>query len=267
MNRRPVARRQAALLAVALLALSVVSLGALARAEVVQLGQLRVSFDGALKPNRLPRSGTAPVHVAVAAKIAPVGGAAQPQLRKITVAINRHGRFETKGLPRCRLDEIQPATTAHALAACRSSLVGEGTFTAKVLLAQQAPYPAFGDLHAFNGVLHGKPVIFAHVYGTEPVPTSYTITFALTPSKGTFGTVLTASLPQAIGDAGYVTGLTLNLGRSFSSHGHRRSYISAGCPAPPGFGLATFPFARATFGFDGGRTLTSTLTRTCRVRR
>jgi hypothetical protein len=47
-------------------------------------------------------------------------------------------------------------------------------------------------------------------------------------------------------------------------HGKRRSYLSASCPAPKGFPGAAFPFARASFGF-GKQTLTSTLTRSCRV--
>jgi hypothetical protein len=77
--------------------------------------------------------------------------------------------------------------------------------------------------------------------------------------------VLRASLPEVTGDAAAITGLTLTLGRSFGPDGHRRSYVSAGCPAPPGFPGAVFPLARARFGF-GNRTLTSTLTRSCRVR-
>jgi hypothetical protein len=73
--------------------------------------------------------------------------------------------------------------------------------------------------------------------------------------------------PTGIGpDWGYVTGISLNLGRSFSFHGKRHSYLSAGCPAPKGVSIVSFPFARASFGFAGGQTLTSVLTRSCRAR-
>jgi hypothetical protein len=229
----------------------------LAQAEIKQQDGLRVSFDGKLTPHALPRSGTAPVKVAVGAKISATNGQTPPQLRKITIAINRNGRFTPAGLPVCSLDQIQPSTTEDALRACRSSLVGEGSLSAKVLLLQQAPFPS---------TFHGKPAILAHVYGTQPIPTSYTIPFVLVPSKGTFGTTLTASLPQVTGNSGYITGLTLNLERSFSSHGKRRSYVSASCPAPRGVALVSFPFARASFGFAGGQALTSTLTRSCKVR-
>jgi len=42
--------------------------------------------------------------------------------------------------------------------------------------------------------------------------------------------------------------------------------LTAGCPALKGFPGAVFPLARTSFGFAGGKTLTATLTRGCRVR-
>ncbi len=73
-------------------------------------------------------------------------------------------------------------------------------------------------------------------------------------------------MPQALGDSGTITGLSLTLGRNFTYRGKPHSYISAGCPAPKGITLAAFPFARARFSFAQA-TLTSTLTRSCRVKR
>ncbi len=231
---------------------------------MVQRGPVRVSFDGKLIPKALPRTGSAPVRVAVAARIGSSHGGTPPQLRTMSIAINRFGHFFFQGLPVCSLRAIQPSTTENALAACRSSLVGEGHFSAKVLLAQQSPFPAEGKVYAFNGSLHGKPAILAHVYGTDPVPTSFTLPFTIERGKGTFGTVLRASLPSVTGDSGYITGLSLNLGRSFRYHGKARSYLTASCPAPKGFPGAVFPFAKASFAFKG-RTVSSTLTRNCKV--
>ena len=84
-----------------------------------QKGDLRVKFEGQLTPHSLPRSTQAPVKVSVSAKITPVGNAELPQLRTMSIAINRFGNINTKGLPICELDDIQPATTADALAVCR----------------------------------------------------------------------------------------------------------------------------------------------------
>jgi hypothetical protein len=242
-----------------------VATASLAHADVIQGGSARVIFDGRLSPQELPRSGTAPVRVKVSAKIQPRAGKAPPQLQRLQIAINRHGHINARGLPVCSLDEIQPSTTEDALSKCRDSLVGTGIFSAKLLVSGPAPFPSDGKMYAFNSVLHGRPAILAHVYGTEPAPASYTIPFEVRQVKGTFGFVLEAAFPQFNSRQGYVSGLTLNLGRSFTYRGRRESYLSAGCPAPKGFSGAVFPFARASFVFKS-RTLTSTLIRSCRAR-
>jgi DNA-binding beta-propeller fold protein YncE len=233
--------------------------------QIVQGKGTRVKFDGKLAPNSLPRSKQAPIKVSVSARISSAKSGAQPaQLRTISLAINRYGHLNPQGLPVCSLRAIQPSTTEEALATCRRSLVGEGRFSAKVLFAQQSPFPASGKVYAFNSSVKGKPAILAHVYGTNPVPTSFTLVFIVSKRKGTFGTVLTASLPEATGNSAYVTGLSLDLGKQFSSHGKSRSYLTAACPAPKGAPSASFSLAQAKFGF-GKQTLTSTLSSLCRV--
>jgi DNA-binding beta-propeller fold protein YncE len=234
---------------------------------VVRRGPVQVSFDGRLTPHALPRHGTAPVGIEVEAKISGTQGNPPPQLRKLAIAINRYGRLTSSGLPLCNMRAIQPSTNSGALAACGDSLVGEGHFSANVKLPQQSPFPSSGKVLAFNGRLHGKPAILAHIYGTEPAPTSYVLPFLIRVSQGTYGSVLEASLPQATGNWGYVTGLRMNLHRRFSYRGRGRSYLSAGCPAPAGFPGAVFPLARTSFSFAGGPNLVSVLNRSCRVTR
>ncbi|HET9153681.1 MAG TPA: hypothetical protein VFN85_06170 [Solirubrobacterales bacterium] len=238
---------------------------ALAHADVIQRGNARVIFDGKLSPQTLPRVGTAPAQVAVSAKIEPRPGKAPPQLQRIRIAINRHGHLNTQGLPVCSLDEIQPSTTQDALSKCGDALVGTGIFSAKLLVSGPSPFPSEGKMYAFNSVLHGRPAILAHVYGTKPAPASYTIPFEVRPAKGTYGFALVAAFPEFNAHQGYVSGLTLNLGRNFTYRGKRQSYIAAGCPAPKGFSGAVFPFAQASFVFKS-RTLTSTLIGHCRAR-
>jgi hypothetical protein len=234
--------------------------------EVVQRGRLRVAFKAAFTPHALPRKGSAPVRLSVGAQISSADGGEAPQLRRIAIAINREGRFDPTGLPVCHIAEIEPATTENALAACRGSLVGRGTFSAKVGLSRQSPFPSQGTIYAFNGRLHGRPAILAHVYGTEPVPTSYTLPFEVGKTGGTFGLVLRASLPGVTGNAAHITGISLDLGRNFTYRGKRHSYLSAGCPAPKGFPGALFPLARAKLDFAGGKNISTTLTRSCKAR-
>jgi DNA-binding beta-propeller fold protein YncE len=231
----------------------------------VRRGGVQVNFDGKLTPHALPRHGMGPVGIVVDAKIAATGGDDPPQLRRIAIAINRNGQFSSQGLPVCRLDQIQPSTTEGALAACGDSLVGEGRFSANVKLPQQSPFPSSGKVLAFNGRVNGKPAILAHIYGTQPAPTSTVLSFLLRPAHGTYGTILEASLPQATGSWGYVTGLRMSLRRRFNYRGRARSYLSAGCPAPAGFRVAAFPLAKTSFSFAGNLTLAAKLEQTCRA--
>ncbi len=235
-------------------------------AEVSQKNGVRVKVTGSMSPTALPRSGTAPIAVSVAGDISTSKQTAFPKLTKIAIAINRKGKLDRKGLPLCRIGHINPSTTQEAIAACKPALIGEGSFSADVRIPEQSPFPSEGKVLAFNGKLRGKPAIFAHIYGTKPVPTSYVLSFSITSTKGTYGTLLKASLPQVTGEWGYVTGISLDLDRTFSSGGKQRSYLSAGCPAPKGFNKAAFPLAKTTFSFDGGLSLSSTLNRSCKVR-
>jgi hypothetical protein len=234
---------------------------------VVQYGGVRVSFDARLTPKRLPRESSSGVHLSFGAKIAAADGSVPPQLRGISIEINRNGRLDRAGLPLCRLSQIQPSTVEGALQECGPALVGEGTFSAKVLLEQQAPFPSIGRVLAFNGTWHGKPAILAHVYGNAPVPTSYTLPFVIgSARKGAYGTTLKASLPHFTSKWGYVTGITLNLGRGFSAHGRRHSFLNGACPAPKGFHRVVFSLARAQLSFEGHKPISQKLTRTCVVR-
>jgi hypothetical protein len=243
------------------------AIAAIAQAEVTQQGNLRVSFGGKIAPHKLPRFGDASVSVLISGAISTTDNSIPPQLRTITMAINRNGKLDHKGIPDCHFHQVQPASTQEAREACPNSLVGTGSFKANVALPEQSPFPSNGKILAFNGTLHGRPVIFAHIYGTEPLPTSFTLPFELKErGKGTYATILVAKLPRVAAQWGYISGVSLKLERRFRYRGQVHSYVSAGCPAPRGFPGATFTFARASFGFEGGKTLSRTMTRSCGVR-
>jgi hypothetical protein len=189
------------------------------QAEVSQKNGVRVAVDGSLSPSRLPRKGSAPVSVSVSGAISPLSEATLPQLQKMTIAINSAGHLNLKGIPHCRIGHINPSNDQEALAACRSSLIGEGSFSADVKLPEQSPFPSEGRLLAFNGTIGGRPAIFGHIYGTKPLPTSFVLPFKVKQAKGTFGTILEAAFPRATGEWGYVTGISLNLDKRFLSAG------------------------------------------------
>jgi hypothetical protein len=235
-----------------------------AASEVVQRGTLRVSFSGGLSPKKLPRHGGAPISVEIGGRISTTDGTDPPGLSRIEIAINRRGHLDPSALPSCRLDQIQPASTGYARRICAGAMVGEGSFNAAVIIPEQSPYPSHGAVTAFNGVVHGHPVVLLHIYGTEPLPTSFTLPLSIARGHGNFGVVLSGSLPSVDVHVGFVTGISLRLdGRHGRSNRH---YLSAGCPAPDGFTSAIFPLARASFSFIGAPALRSTVISTCSAR-
>lgn len=234
---------------------------------IVRKGNLQVKVSGGLSPKRLPREGTAPVAVSVAGEISTIDKSPPPELEDLKIELNRHGGIETKGLPRCLPEQINPASTQRALQACAPSLVGQGSFSVEAILSGQAPYPTTGKLLLFNGTYKGRHALLGQIYSAHPFATSFVIPFLIAKqSKGRYGLTLSAKLPQALISWGRVTGLSMRLHRRYSYGGKRRSFASAGCPAPKGFSGALFAFARASFHFAGGKRISETLTGHCGVR-
>ena len=239
-----------------------------ASAELSKEGDLVVSFDGGLSPTRLPRKTVVPVAVRVAGNVKSATGndAALPQLRTISVAINRQGRLFDRGLPTCQVKTIQPATEDGARAICGRALVGSGHVTVQVRLPGQPVFSLKAKLLAFNGpTKHGHKLILAQAYVRDP-PGAFVLTFRLSRHRGVFGTVMSTTLPPTAQHWAYITHFDMTLHRTYTYRGARRSYVSAACTAPDGFASAFFPFAKATYGFDSGSRLTTSVARRCEVR-
>lgn len=250
------------MLAVALLAVA----APLAHAELTERGDLFVKFSGGIAPTALPRYSRAPISVRVAGTIKTLSGQRPPALRRISISINRGGHIDTHGLPVCRQSQIEPSSSEEALAVCGPALVGGGSYAANVAFPEQTTFPTRGRILAFNAVVDGQRAILAHVYGASPAPITRVVVFHIHEDPGTYGTVLTGELPASLNRYGYLERISLSLHREFTYRGRPRSYISAACDAPAGFPGAVFPFARASMTFADGRTLASTLTRSCKVR-
>jgi hypothetical protein len=238
-----------------------------AQAELTERGDLFVKFNGGIAPEVLPRDARAPISVFVAGTVKTLSGQRPPALRKIEIAINRGGSLDTRGLPTCRRDQLEASTVTQAMAACGPALVGDGRYVGAVALPDQNAFPARGRILAFNALLDGGRAILAHVYDSEPIPTTRIIVFRIHQGGGTFGTVLTGTLPAWLNRYGYVKQISLNLHRTYVHRGRRHSYLGAQCAAPQGFTIGVFAFARASMTFSDGRELSSTLIRSCRVRR
>ena len=253
------------LAALALVGLTLTGAG-LAHAAVVQDQGLRITVLSQIQPYKLPRVKPAPIAVFISGHVATPSGAVPPQLQRMTIKVNRHGLLQSRGLPACSVKEVQPASDERALSQCGDALVGSGRFYATVVFPDQRPYPTRGRLLIFNGRVNGKPVLFAHIYTTNPFATSFVITFALKHiSQGPYGTELSASLPQALGNWGFVDRIKLTLRRKYQYKGSELSYFNAACPAPRETKAASFPLAKASFYFAEHTPITLGVQKSCRV--
>ena len=237
-----------------------------ASAEQAQEGNLRGSFNGGISPSQLPRTALAPVQVTMEGRIATTDRTTPPKLERIVLAINKHGRLETKGLPTCSLAKLNSVTAAQAKRSCEDALVGHGNVTSRVSLPGQGAFASNAELLAFNGKLNGHQAVLAQVSSGAPLPLTYVIAFEVKKQGGTFGTSLEATLPPIASEYGYITAFSLALSRKYEAGGQKRSFASASCPAPKGFTQAPFPFAKASYSFADGRTLSAELNRDCKVR-
>jgi hypothetical protein len=73
-------------------------------------------------------------------------------------------------------------------------------------------------------------------------------------------------MKKALGTQKNLTEIDMTLNRRYSFKGKSRSYVSAGCPAPQGVNLVSYPLARTSFSFADGRKLTTVLNRSCKAR-
>jgi hypothetical protein len=253
------------LVTLALLLTLVGALAAVARAETIQSGDVRVSFHAAFAPTALPRARPAPITVDFEGRISTTDGTHPPALRRMRIELNSAGRLDTTGLARCRTAALQATSSDLALTRCRPALVGSGTFVAQLPVERQLLVG--GRALVFNGVIGGGPAMLIHIYVSDPVRLTLVIPIKIRHQEGRFGTVLTTAVPKLAGGSASIVSLKLKIGRRFTAGGRRHSYLSAACAAPEGFPGATFSFARSTFSFSDGRTMHTVLSRSCQVRK
>jgi hypothetical protein len=252
------------LVTLALLLVAASAFAAMARAEIVQSGDVRVSFHAGFTPTALPRERAAPISVDFEGRISTTDGSHPPALKRLRVELNSAGQVETVGLPLCPTTLLQSTSSTLALERCRRALIGKGTFVAQLPVANQLLVG--GRALVFNGTVDGRPGMLIHIFISNPVKLTLVIPIRISHQEGRFGTVLTTMVPKLAGGAASIVELKLRIGRQFNVDGERRSFLSASCAAPAGFPGAVFPFARGSFSFSGGRTLHSVLTRSCQVR-
>lgn len=249
----------------ALLLLAVGALAAVARAETIQAGDVRVSFKADFTPKALPRERPAPITVNFEGEISTTDDTHPPALGQLRIELNSAGVIDASGLAKCPTSALQATSSDLALARCRPALVGQGTFAAQ--LPVERNLLVGGRALVFNGTVDGRPGMLIHIYVSDPIRLTLVIPIKVTRQDGRFGTVLTTDVPKLAGGSASIVSMKLKIGRQYTVAGERHSYLSAACAAPEGFPGAVFPFARSSFSFSDGRTMHTVLSRSCQVRK
>jgi hypothetical protein len=229
-------------------------------------GGLVVSFKARLSPNLLPRKRTAPVTISLTGGVRAEEGRKPSRLRRIELAFASQGRLDAAGLPTCPRSRLRNATRRQALARCRTALVGRGSILTEVPLAAERPLLARAGVLAFNARKGERPAVWLHAYSASP-PVSFVLPFTLRVLRqGAYGLVLEAPVARTLGRWPRLRSFRITLGRRYSSHGKRHSYLGARCALPPGLDSLTVPLARATYSFAPAPTHAITILRACRAR-
>ena len=256
-------RRLAAITLTVAIALS----AGLAQGEVTQEGNLRLKFDGQIKPKYLPRRTNAPVTIQVSGQIGTANGERPPGVRRIAFLFNRYGVVSTVGLPTCSVGELEQTTSSLARQRCGDAIIGHGSFQAKVELKGKSPVQFDGEALAFNSRIDGQRALLLHIYGSAPTAITFVLPFRITKvDQGEFGTSFAAQPPKLAAELGYITNLDLTIGRRYSYRGKQRSYLSARCAVPNGIPGSVFTLARGNFTFANGQRIGTSVSRNCWVR-
>jgi hypothetical protein len=191
--------------------------------ERVQRGELIVSLDGGISPQRLPRDRPAPINLRISGEVRTADGSPLPRLRSVELDLAGSGSLDTRGLPVCPRRRLLAADPATAQAVCGPALVGHGRLSVAVFLPNQPPFRVHASLHAFNGLLPGgHRVVWLHVYAADP-PSSFVLPFVIRHRRGIFATALFAAIPDDLGPWPHLARFEMTFGRTWLWHGARHA--------------------------------------------
>ncbi len=225
---------------------------------VVRAGNMVLVLNGDVEPKTLPKHEFAPLGFWGSARLSTIDGSHPPALEESLFDIDKDVVVSVKGLPACRIEQLEARETRTAEAACGDAIVGRGTATVEVAFPEQKPFDSTGPLIFFNGgERNGVVKVLAYAYVSVPAPTAVVaISKIRRVSRGAFGLRSETEFPRIAGGAGSVVAAKFSLRRVYTYKGRRRSVISARCRD----GRLQ---ARGVFNFSDDTVLSGSVLRTC----
>ncbi len=195
-------------------------------------GNICITDDGGIAPDKLPKRGKAPITARLNGEIETRDGTHPPAVETLDLDIDRTIEVDAVGLPVCRASQLQSRSSADAKRACPDAIVGSGKTEVEVAFPEQAPFRSTGPLVLFNGGVQGRTTtLFLHAYVDVPAPTAVVVKATITRiNRGRFGLRIAAKVPKIAGGSGSATMFDLKVGRKYTYKGERKSFLVAGCP-------------------------------------
>ena len=208
----------------AVVALVVGGIAVAAKPTVVQVGNLKLTFNGGFTPTALPKSKLTSINLNVSGKIQTTDGKHPPALKEFILEADKNSGVSAKGVAICKQGKLEATTTASAEKACKTAIIGKGTTSVEVEFAEQAPIPIKSKLLLFNGgIKGGKTTIFIHAFLTNPIAAAVVTTVKIQKHKnGRYGLKSVATIPKIAGGSGSVTDFNLTI--------NKKGYLLAKCP-------------------------------------
>ena len=214
----------------------------------VRTGSLILTYEGNVKPKKLPVKRLGPISLDIRGTIATADRGHPPALKTVTVDTDKYGAVNAKGLPSCSSGRLQAQSHANAKKACSKAIVGRGKTTVRVAFPDSTPFNATGPLVFFNGgVRGGTTTLLIHAYVAVPTPTAIVTTVRIKKRKvGKFGLRSVATVPVIAGGSGSVLSYDFTVDRKFTFKGKKQSYLLASCRTGRFYAQAETKFSDGT---------------------
>ncbi|MBS1887837.1 MAG: hypothetical protein JSU06_11685 [Actinobacteria bacterium] len=214
----------------ALIAVSVVGIATAAGGETpvtVKVGNLELTANGGFSPKALSKTKQTPIAFKASGEIKEADGSHPPAVREVIIEADKAGEVHLKGIPTCKLGQLQATDTAAAEKACKSALIGSGQATAEVALAEQRPINVNSKILVFSGgESGGKATLYIHAFFSNPISGAIVTTVTISKiHKGRYGTLAVAKIPQLVGGSGSITKFNLEIMKSVAG----KNPISSKC--------------------------------------
>jgi hypothetical protein len=188
-------------------------------------------FDLVIAPKALSKTKPTPISVKFIGDAGSTNRSTPIPSTKEIFDFDKSVAVYAKGLPVCKLSQIQNTTTEEAQKACGPAKIGSGNATAELPLGGDEVVPAPGKVLIFNGPTKGgMPTVLLHSYATVPAPQTLILTGTYSHyNKQGYGLRLTIPIPPLAGGVASMTKSLTKFDRKWTYKGQKRSYFTALC--------------------------------------